>query len=364
MTKKLSLLEAINEASPFDTKDLDIKQSFPMGKKSTERKVPVVHAYVQYYDPEIEHFGEFKLEDSYPINPEFAAPSGVGSIMSNPHPEDFTDKRRDTKSRYIDETFNTIKMLAKRLKTQFVSYNDGANYISSKVIDTLSDFSPEEAQEMDMDLSNSEKYGRYKLVIRNLEKDELEAVREKAQQSGILGTSLERFNLGESRQIDLTRLQTLAKVLKEYDSKDHFRSDVPIVSYDVTYQITTPETEDKDANFSDSGFEFEDVTVKPHEESGESVVDELVKIMKHSGFNRPSNSNWFDGTWYSTEPQFDDKDGSSVVKSIHIKGLDETEQKELFDRIIANEQRNYSVVEFKQIVQKMIKEEYSRLKNK
>lgn len=65
-------------------------------------------------------------------------------------------------------------------------------------------------------------------------------------------------------------------------------------------------------------------------------MEDLIIFLDRHGAAYPSSSHFSPGIWYSTEEEHNYRTGEVIVKSFHLNGLIDQEQKQVFDHIVHN----------------------------
>jgi len=196
-----SLVKLLKEADELDSLNSPVKTSF-MNDKGKDRPVPIIKVYAKYFDPQIDGFGEFEREAMFPADVEMVTTNkgtGMGLVLKEPM-EDEVD------SSYVEAVLDKLTSVVKRYgAVQLKAIGNGKNYISNSEVDTLKDYTPEEALELGMSLDDKSKNAIYRFEITGLDDNELSYVKDKLKESGVLSE-----NVSEK-----ARLMALAGIVSE-----------------------------------------------------------------------------------------------------------------------------------------------------
>jgi hypothetical protein len=102
----------------------------------------------------------------------------------------------------------------------------------------------------------------------------------------------------------------------------------------ITFARTTPESTEQ-GDFSETGWiDEEGVSMLPDEfdeEEGISAADKAVKFLTNEGAVHPSSSDFYPGTWWSTEwSTVDHRTGEDEERNFHLKGFTEEEERQIW----------------------------------
>jgi hypothetical protein len=100
----------------------------------------------------------------------------------------------------------------------------------------------------------------------------------------------------------------------------------------ISYETWTPEDVEA-GDTDDRGWIDEEGVLFIDGDADLSAVCQAIQFLRHAGAIHASATCFHPGVWYSTEPDNDIHTGSETIKSYHLDGWTDDEQREIFNAI-------------------------------